>query len=65
MRVLCYYFSMQLTDAFYSLLSFPWFNVFLNGDPFLASFFTLPPAPLSVMLDAKLYFETRDSACSP
>ena len=48
MRVLCYYFSILLNDAFSSILSFPWFHFLLNGAYFLPSFFPSPPVPLGI-----------------
>ena len=57
-------FSMRLTDAFYSLLSFPCLHLFLRSFLFTL-IFPSTPVPLGVILDYQPYVETRASTCSP
>ena len=57
-------FSMLLTNAFSSLLSFPWFYFFARSFLF-ALIFPSPPVPLGMMLSDLPSVETCDSDCSP
>ena len=64
MRVLCCYFSMQLTDNFHYILSFPCLIFFA----WTLTFPLIPPSPcvrLGVMFDAQHYVETSYFAYSP